>query len=111
MEKELKKYYKEIRHNLCCSAFEKDLIIDKLDNDIKIYISENSSVTFEDILNIFGEPKKYYKSYVDNMHYKNHYYELKKLSILLLSSIIIISIITLISLLIIYNIDVTRHIY
>ena len=63
LNKELKKYYKDIKKVLICDKKTKLRIIDSLDNDIKAKIGDGSITTIDDVIEIFGTPEQISTNY------------------------------------------------
>lgn len=60
----LRKYYKKVWRALNCSSKAKKQIMDNMKSDIEDYIEANPNVSDEQIIEKFGEPKKYAKAYL-----------------------------------------------
>lgn len=56
--KQLAKYYKDIKNELVCSEKEKRSIIDMIKENIEDYISEHPDVSFDDLIKHFGTPQE-----------------------------------------------------
>lgn len=56
--KQLAKYYKDIKNELVCSEKEKRSIIDMIKENIEDYISEHPDVSFDELIKHFGTPQE-----------------------------------------------------
>lgn len=67
LEKQLKAYYREIRHYLPGFGKLKKQIMDSIRQSIGAYLEENPAADFEEIQKHFGTPQQIATSYVDEM--------------------------------------------
>ena len=65
LNKELKKYYRDISKALSGSK-EKKMIIAQIKSSVRQYIQDNSDATFNDITQKFGSPAEIVEQYFDD---------------------------------------------
>ena len=70
INKELKKYYSQIRKNLLCPFYCKHNFIKHIKNNIDDYILENNVTCFDKIIEYFGTPDEIARSFseIDTNH-------------------------------------------
>lgn len=70
INKELKKYYSQIRKNLLCPFYSKHNFIKHIKNNIDDYILENNVTCFDKIIEYFGTPDEIARSFseIDTNH-------------------------------------------
>ena len=56
-EKEIKKYFRQIKNSLVCDLKTKNKIMKDLRNDVEEYLEQNSDSSFENVLDYFGKPE------------------------------------------------------
>lgn len=62
MKKQIKKFIKEVKQNLTIDINRRMLFCKKLKNDIYLYLENNPTSSYEDIVNNFGTPIEISKS-------------------------------------------------
>lgn len=78
LSKKLKRYYKLVKKQLRCSSEEKEQILSSLKNDIEEFLIHNPSADFQDLIDHFGEPEIFFKSYIDSLGQNEIYDKLKR---------------------------------
>lgn len=78
LSRKLKKYYKQVKKRLHCSSEEKEQILNVLKGDIDEFLIQNPNADFQDVINHFGEPEIFFKSYIDSLEQNEVYDKLKK---------------------------------
>lgn len=97
INKELKKYYSQIRKNLLCPFYCKHNFIKHIKNNIDDYILENNVTCFDKIIEYFGTPNEIARSFseIDTNHLIHKSRIQFCIIILLIITIILITIVTL----------------
>lgn len=66
LNKDVKKYIKDINSYLICDCGTRNRFISDLKSDIDEYIESNSVTAFESVYNHFGEPRDIAKGFLEN---------------------------------------------
>lgn len=89
MKKQLKRYYKDIKHNLPCYNKTMRKMVDDLKMSVDIFIEENNITDFKIIENHFGTAEDISREFamgLDNSYIKS--YKFKKFAIITVVSIL-----------------------